>query len=334
MLPTPSTLIAPQKLLKPSGVGRPRGRPPLPKVPGQIRQHRTKSPSSSGSYPWQSSMYGANFNYEYLKHYQDELIKQYSQNLNLTQLQQLSNYFTSGRLNTSAQTLTNQFLASSNLLGTSNLLRPGGSTPLIDQAVLQKVLSTQIPSSSLSSLNPEQKKFLESMLPSSFTSSVPTSTSSAPASIFGTAKSSKSHTVVSSNKYVKPNETKVLMKDRPNISITPVTSTLSPTQTKPSSIKTHPVSSPMILSSVTATSKPSTTYKSPPEVPAATRMSHTSSPVTFPPKFTATLQVNTLSLLTSFNNVLFRHQPPILRPAQSTPTPYRPLPLQHQAPPT
>lgn len=299
MLPTPSTLIVPQKPLKPSGIGRPRGRPPLPKMPGQIRQHRTKSPSSSTPYPWQSSMYGANFNYEYLKHYQDELIKQYSQNLNLTQLQQLSNYFTSGRLNTSAQTLTNQFLASSNLLGTSNLLRPGGSTPLLDQAALQKMLSTQIPSSSLSSLTLDQKKFLESMLPSSFTSSVPTSTSSAPASIFGTAKSSKSHTVVSSNKYpnVNPSETKGLMKDRPNISITPVTSTLPPSQTKPSPIKTHPVSSPMILSSVTATSKPSTTYKAPlpiSEVAAATRMSHTSSTATFPPKFTATLQVRTI----------------------------------------
>lgn len=291
MLPTPSTLMAPQKPLKPSGVGRPRGRPPLPKVPGQIRQHRTKSPSSSVPYPWQSSMYGANFNYEYLKHYQDELIKQYSQNLNMTQLQQLSNYFTSGRLNTSAQTLTNQFLTSSNLLGTSNLLRPGGSTPLLDQAALQKMLST---SSTLSSLTPDQKKFLDSMLPSSFTSSVPTATSSAPASIFGTAKTGKSHTVVSSNKYpnVNVSETNVLMKDRPNISITPVTSTLS--QTKPSSSKTHPVSSPLILSSAPTASKPPTTYKPPlpiSEVIASTRMSHTSSSATFPPKFTATLQV-------------------------------------------
>ena len=68
-----------------------------------------------------------NATYNYLKHYQEELIKQYSQSLSLTQLTQLSQYFTQTQFaNALAQSqFSNQFLTSGQnpLLSNANLLK-------------------------------------------------------------------------------------------------------------------------------------------------------------------------------------------------------------------
>ncbi|XP_066152387.1 calcineurin-binding protein cabin-1-like isoform X2 [Euwallacea fornicatus] len=247
VLPTPGNLASPHKLMKPPGISRPRGRPPLPKVPGQARQSRAKSPSGS-SYPWQSTMFGSNINYEYLKHYQEELIKQYSQNLNLTQLQQLTSYFSSGRVNSPGHNLTNQYLAQTSLLN-SNLLRSGASgvgsgistsaSSFLDPNSLQKGFNTaQVPP--LANLSQEQMKFLESMLPSlSKPASTVSSNTTTPLPVPKTTSSggSKSNITLASakmpaSKFKEPlrsksgpsevNTANLLMKDRPNISIIPV----------------------------------------------------------------------------------------------------------------
>lgn len=110
-LPTPP--------LKRPGSGRPRGRPPLPKIPGQPRIPRGRSPSATVN-PY-SSMFNNQFTYEYLKHYQEQLIKQYSQSLSLQQLTQLTQYLTQGQIPNPLQTdsLTNPFLNNPNSLLTS-----------------------------------------------------------------------------------------------------------------------------------------------------------------------------------------------------------------------
>ncbi|XP_063910388.1 calcineurin-binding protein cabin-1-like isoform X2 [Zophobas morio] len=129
VLPAPST-VGPsnQPPLKRPGMGRPRGRPPLPKVPGQPRVHRGRSPNiASNPYSWQKSFMEQNATYNYLKHYQEELIKQYSQSLSLTQLTQLSQYFTQTQFaNALAQSqFSNQFLTSGQnpILSNANLLK-------------------------------------------------------------------------------------------------------------------------------------------------------------------------------------------------------------------
>lgn len=133
VLPPPSKVTpAPSVPLKRPGMGRPRGRPPLPKVPGQVRQPRGKNPGVAGiskSYAWQKTLFDQSYAYEYLKHYQDELIKQYSQNLSLNQLTQLSQILTQGQLNNplTASAITNQFLAQTGLLTPSNLLKQIGA---------------------------------------------------------------------------------------------------------------------------------------------------------------------------------------------------------------
>lgn len=133
VLPPPSKMtLAPSVPLKRPGMGRPRGRPPLPKIPGHVRQSRGKSSGVAGiskSYAWQKSLFDQSYAYEYLKHYQDELIKQYSQNLSLNQLTQLSQILTQGQLNNplTASAITNQFLAQTGLLSSNNLLKQMGS---------------------------------------------------------------------------------------------------------------------------------------------------------------------------------------------------------------
>lgn len=145
--------------LKRPGAGRPRGRPPLPKVPGQMRQPRGKSPSAAGiskSYAWQKSLFDQSYAYEYLKHYQDELIKQYSQNLSLNQLTQLSQILAQGQLNNpvTASAITNQFLAQTGLLtSNSNLMKQMSSgAGSISQPMTSKLME------SLNQLTPSTKK--------------------------------------------------------------------------------------------------------------------------------------------------------------------------------
>lgn len=115
MLPTPSTIqptINPP--LKRPSLGRPRGRPPGPKVPGSSRPRGRPSLNMNTNY-WQNQMLKTNAVYDYMKHYQDELIRQYSKTLTLNQLAQLGQYFNQTSLanqynlpSTSQSTLLNQ----------------------------------------------------------------------------------------------------------------------------------------------------------------------------------------------------------------------------------
>lgn len=133
VLPTPSSITYNnQPLLKRPGSGRPRGRPPLPKVPGQVRQPRGRSPNvSSGNYNWQKALIeqNATYNtYNYLKAYQDELIKQYSQSLNIAQLTQLSQYFSQATAFAQSQILASQ----NPLLSAQNVLKQPFVSPATD----------------------------------------------------------------------------------------------------------------------------------------------------------------------------------------------------------
>lgn len=162
MLPSPATINPSQNILplKRPGPGRPRGRPPLPKIPGQVRQPRGKSQSLGGvskSYNWQKNLFDQTYAYEYLKHYQDELIKQYSQNLNLTQLTQLSQIFNQGQLHNplTASAVTNQFLAQTGLMNSSSFLKQMSST-----AGTSNITSAAQLVDNLRQLNPNVKKKL------------------------------------------------------------------------------------------------------------------------------------------------------------------------------
>lgn len=135
VLPAPATVGPPQNIppLKRPGPGRPRGRPPLPKVPGQMRQPRAKTAnvsSISKTSSWQKNLLDQTYAYEYLKHYQDELIKQYSQNLNLNQLTQLSQILAQGQIHNplTATAITSQFLAQTGLMNPNSFLKQGGGS--------------------------------------------------------------------------------------------------------------------------------------------------------------------------------------------------------------
>lgn len=156
VLPAPATVAPPQNIppIKRPGPGRPRGRPPLPKVPGQARQPRAKAPnhsSASKAANWQKNLFDQTYAYEYLKHYQDELIKQYSQNLNLNQLTQLSQILAQGQIHNplTASAITNQFLAQTGLMSPNSFFKQPGTSNMASTAQLLD---------NLKHLNPSLKK--------------------------------------------------------------------------------------------------------------------------------------------------------------------------------
>lgn len=108
-------LPAPNPPLKRPSLGRPRGRPPGPKIPGSSRPRGRPNLSMNATY-WQNQMLKTNAVYDYMKHYQDELIRQYSKTLTLNQLAQIGQYF-------NQTSLANQF----NMPSTSQ-------NPLLSQA--------------------------------------------------------------------------------------------------------------------------------------------------------------------------------------------------------
>ncbi|XP_076263012.1 calcineurin-binding protein cabin-1-like isoform X2 [Rhynchophorus ferrugineus] len=257
--PAPGSVSNSPKMMKPPSLGRPRGRPPLPKVPGKIRVPRAKSPSHMGigSYNW-PPMFESNL--AYIKHYQDQLIKQYSQGSTFAQLTQLIQAMSKGQLTnpTITQALTNQFLSPAGLLPPNpNLVSKSNVLPALDpNQGLFKSFTQQVPPVSLSGLSPEQVKFLEMMLPKSQSPyKATTSTVTAPAPAAVTKPKQTMSTKTTSSQYMpldpqkpkvksattlfkEPSPTKALtsatcasegkssggvfMKDRPNISITPV----------------------------------------------------------------------------------------------------------------
>lgn len=100
-------------------------------------------------------MFDQTYAYEYLKHYQDELIKQYSQNLNLNQLTQLSQILTQGQIHNplTASAITNQFLAQTGLMNSTSFLKQLGSTTGTSNMVAAAQLMDN-----LRQLNPSVKK--------------------------------------------------------------------------------------------------------------------------------------------------------------------------------
>lgn len=117
MLPSPSNISNPSNVpLKRPGLGRPRGRPPGPKLPGQPRSSRGRSPgvSSSTAY-WQNEMLKSKTAYDYMKQYQEELIRQYSKTLTMNQLAQIGQYL-------NQTPYSGQFGASSSLMNSSQMM--------------------------------------------------------------------------------------------------------------------------------------------------------------------------------------------------------------------
>ncbi|XP_030756514.1 calcineurin-binding protein cabin-1-like isoform X2 [Sitophilus oryzae] len=265
-----------QKMMKPPSLGRPRGRPPLPKVHGsKIRSPRPKSPASSYAWP---SMYESNM--AYLKHYQDQLIKQYSQGSSIAQLTQLLQAMSKGQLTNPAvaQAVTNQFLSASNILG------PASTS--VQQSSSGFKGFNQVPSTT--GLNADQIKFLETMLPKHGGSSnlfKPTTSGS----LVSKPKHSSGTKTTSASQYpqkfkpkpvfkepspTKPCQTSeeksanIYMKEHPNISITPVTTTSNTILTTSSYISPNtsskgPYSKPQIPPSTSMYDLPKTSYISP-----------------------------------------------------------------------
>ncbi|XP_049819856.1 calcineurin-binding protein cabin-1-like isoform X2 [Aethina tumida] len=166
----PSTSSTP---LKRPGMGRPRGRPPLPKVPGQPKPSRGRS-SSSTNYSYNLAVAGI------MKQYQD-MYTQY-------QMQQFNQFLAQGSLTNpyGSVNLANQFLATqSNLLLPGNLGKTMGSTdpqmpmaPLMDS--LKKKSGHADVSSLLADMNNEQLNYLQSLTYASMNK--PTTTKNFPSS--------------------------------------------------------------------------------------------------------------------------------------------------------
>lgn len=136
--------------LKRPGAGRPRGRPPLPKIPGQPRVPRGRSPSANVN-PY-SSLFNNQLTYEYLKHYQDQLIKQYSQSLSIQQLTQLTQYLAQSQLSNPLQ--SDPFM--SQLLGSpQSLMSQMSPTSSATNMQLMESLRQMSPST-MKNLNMEQ----------------------------------------------------------------------------------------------------------------------------------------------------------------------------------
>nr|XP_023024842.1 calcineurin-binding protein cabin-1-like isoform X2 [Leptinotarsa decemlineata] len=302
-LPSPSNITTPPALpLKRPGASRPRGRPPLPKTPGQPRQPRGKNLSSTmpKMYSWQKSLFDQSYTYEYLKHYQEELIKQYSQNLSVPQLTQLSQILTQGQLTNpvTAQAITSQFLAQSGLLNPSNLVKQMNSVRTVGQTQATQLMDSPSqlnPSAkkktsvdqSLAGLTADQLKLLSSLMPTSSkqsalsnkitsphtttspsgiissksklkqsstssTKSVVTDPGKGKQSIATTAAKSvpgmqvfKEPTVTKTSNSAEEKAAKDLMKNRPSISITPVSVGLNPPPSiSPVFMRPSPTTSP------------------------------------------------------------------------------------------
>ncbi|CAG9860246.1 unnamed protein product [Phyllotreta striolata] len=313
VMPSPQVFTPQSLALKRPGSQRPRGRPPLQKPAGQQRYQRSKNPASGASkatsFPWQKPLLDHSYAYEYLKHYQDELIKQYSQNLSIAQLTQLSSILTQGHINNplAASAVTSQMFAQTNLLNTNllqNINPAGSSVPTSASSQLMDNLNQLNPAmkkklgvdQALSNLTPDQLKVLGTLIPKQQSSTFSNKLSSShaalpiPSSVAGNStkqqsqrsavpSASKSIVDQSKNKMGVPaslinsmsmnlqtgsqlfrepakkvplsaqddKSAKDLMKDRPNISITPVSLSptpsvspnfMRPTSTSPSSGKT------------------------------------------------------------------------------------------------
>ncbi|XP_060519435.1 calcineurin-binding protein cabin-1-like isoform X2 [Cylas formicarius] len=272
--PSPSLSGIQQPIKRPSG--RPRGRPPLPKIPGQVKPPRARSLSTSGMTTdlygsYQKQTFDKNFTYEYLQHYQNELVKQYSQNLSYSQLTQLSQLFTKGQLNNPAMAsaITNQILAQAGLLNPPKIPISGISPiipsvpPMLDnQSLMSSALKGKcgfdVPPSLLSGMSSDQMKYLENLLPAMNKPAAYKRAGEQSAAVpkQKSAPLTKTSSSVVFKESVKPTQqllsnltddktANMLMKDRPNVSITPVQPAVAGSQfTRASDVTKSPVKLP------------------------------------------------------------------------------------------
>ncbi|XP_044767142.1 uncharacterized protein LOC123323022 [Coccinella septempunctata] len=123
VLPSPSNVNPSSSSLKrPSGIGRPRGRPPLPKVPNQMKPPRNKTPS------WKKLGEELPNSQDYLLHYKEELMKQYSQNLSFLQNAQFAQLYSNSFLASYMQTQQTNMLSTNFLQQLSSLGMTAGSS--------------------------------------------------------------------------------------------------------------------------------------------------------------------------------------------------------------
>lgn len=208
VLPSPTTLNQP---IKRPGLGRPRGRPPGPKsLSGQSKSPRGRSPMAASSNQfWGSGMLDSKSTYDYLRQYQEHVIRQYNQTLTLTQMAQLiSNQYTpttssaSNMMNPSALLQSMQQLSTglhsmsaSQLNQSLSMLNPSLLKKLTEQMTLANLSNsstTQIPQ-----LTPEQIRQITALMQTTKPTSTKTS-NLAPSGKVG--KSSMTYTQASNSK--------------------------------------------------------------------------------------------------------------------------------------
>lgn len=220
VMPSPQTVTLPQSApLKRPGGSRPRGRPPLQKTSGQPRYQRSKNVSSAAlnkTYAWQKSLMDQSYAYEYLKHYQDELIKQYSQNLSISQLTQLSHILTQDQLK---------------VLGTMIPQQPGAQNKQSTSGIASSSKSNKQSSSPRTNLPNTSKT--SNMVDSSKIKQTSNNQPSLPKNM-PNQQVFKEPVINTSAHSTEDKTAKDLMKDRPNISIIPVSAPLPPPSISPS----------------------------------------------------------------------------------------------------
>ncbi|XP_017772871.1 PREDICTED: calcineurin-binding protein cabin-1-like [Nicrophorus vespilloides] len=143
VLPTPTNVSPMVTPMKRPNLGRPRGRPP-----GPGKSPRGRSPMTTGTNPfsWQNAVFNSSVGLDYLKQYQDELIKQYSQTITNQLKSQL------GQSMFHAATRMTQPTAAA--AAAANMLNPTNFVQTLQQMSGLNALATNQLAQSLSQMNP------------------------------------------------------------------------------------------------------------------------------------------------------------------------------------
>lgn len=156
--------MSPNQPLKRPGLGRPRGRPPGPKLSTQMRSPRGRSPAASNPFMFDAAAM------DYMRQYQEELIRQYSKTLNFQQMAQLAQ-LSASTLKQSPNLLNSQLVQAAQQLGVLNPQLLASSLNLLNPNLFKKTsdqmnINTSLPSSQISNEHLFNSKYLSSLGPS------------------------------------------------------------------------------------------------------------------------------------------------------------------------
>lgn len=160
MLPSPAT-VSPNQPLKRPGLGRPRGRPPGPKLSTQMRSPRSRSIASSNPFMFDAAAM------DYMRQYQEELIRQYSKSLNFQQMAQLAQ-LSASTLKQSPNLLNSQLVQAAQQLGALNPQLLASSLNLLNPNLFKKAsdqlnINASLPSSQMSNDHLFNSKYLSNL---------------------------------------------------------------------------------------------------------------------------------------------------------------------------